>query len=200
MLLDFPKYGVPSIKYFVLTSQSIRIFKPNLFGFDGRYFLKGQRPKHVAVTTDMWRSDSGLAYLAVTVHFVHESRLQSSTLSTMEMPKEHNSENIADALKSETFEWGIYDKIVACVADNDSTMKKTIADILKGNIYCIAHTLNLAVKDCIEPKLTVIESSNEAKVINDLLRKRRSLVGHSNTVLNRHTNSKKRKSKWVYHS
>lgn len=133
----------------------------------------------VSVTTDMWTSDSGRAYLSVTVHFVNESRLQSFTLSTIEMSKEHNAENISAALKSITTEWGIFDKIVACVTDNASTMKKAISDIQKRNIYCMAHTLNLAVKDCLTPNETAEkDGSSEAKEINDLLIKCRALVGH----------------------
>lgn len=131
----------------------------------------------LSITTDMWTSDSGKAYLSVTVHFVYGSILQSFTLSTTEIAKDHTSNNITDALKSIFTEWGILDKIVACVTDNASTMKKAIADLQKRNIFCIAHTLNLAVKDSIPMNLTN-EARTEAKELNDLLSKCRALVGH----------------------
>lgn len=134
----------------------------------------------VSLTTDMLTSDSNKSYLSVTIHFILDSTLKSLILATVEVESEHSASNIADALKKVTHEWSISKKIVAYVTDNASTMKTAISEHLgKRNQYCVVHTLNLAVKDCISPKDTDVQDRH-CNIITDLLAKCRSIVcnGH----------------------
>lgn len=63
----------------------------------------------------------------------------------------HTAENIALAIQEVMDQWQIRTKVVAIVTDNAAAMKKAVSECLnKRNHFCVAHTLNLAVKDCIE--------------------------------------------------
>ncbi|KAJ8930493.1 hypothetical protein NQ314_016720 [Rhamnusium bicolor] len=93
----------------------------------------------------------------------------SIALSTIEMPKEHTSMNIAESMKVVLDDWKIFDKIVAIVSDNASNIKKAISEFLKKrNQNCVAHTLNLVINDCIK--------NNED--FNNLIGKCRAIVAH----------------------
>lgn len=115
----------------------------------------------------------------MTGHFVENGKLTSQVFSSAEIDKDHTSANIASSLSSIFDAWDISDKIVTIVTDNASSMKKAVNDYLKKrNHLCIAHTLNLAVKDCIgsEDNMTRNELKNEE--IDSLLTKCRSIVTH----------------------
>ncbi|CAH2088334.1 unnamed protein product [Euphydryas editha] len=119
---------------------------------------KLQSVEYIALTTDIWSSDSQKSFISVTAHFIKTSKRHSIVVSTTELLEHHTSLNIANALRtiSMSGRWEIFDKVVTIVTDNASSMKKTVKDILnKSNHYCIAHTLNLAVKDCITGRLVV---------------------------------------------
>ncbi|XP_060806471.1 E3 SUMO-protein ligase ZBED1-like [Amyelois transitella] len=105
--------------------------------------------KNLALTTDMWTSDSNKSYLTVTVHFISESKLFARTLSTVEVKDVHSATVIANVLDTVLEEWRISNKVVTVVTDNASNIKKAVSEYLnKRNHFCVAHTLNLAVSDC----------------------------------------------------
>lgn len=97
--------------------------------------------EHMAATTDLWTSDSNKAYLTVTIHFIHNSKLYSQTISTREVAEEHSAIILGSVLKSIFEEWQITEKIVTIVSDNAPNIKKAISEYLcKRNHYCVAHT------------------------------------------------------------
>ncbi|XP_018331652.1 zinc finger BED domain-containing protein 1-like [Agrilus planipennis] len=124
---------------------------------------------NVAVTTDIWTSDSNKAYISVTIHFVYNNQMVSRNIATNELEDVHHTgENIARALNSIFQEWNINNKIVTVVSDNGANIKNTIRQINVHHHPCIAHTLNL----------TVNESLDDIPLLNTVIKKYRSLVGH----------------------
>ncbi|CAH2104773.1 unnamed protein product [Euphydryas editha] len=104
--------------------------------------------KDIAITTDMWISDSNKCYLTVTAHFIFNSKIYARTLTTIEVKDAHSSAVIANVLQAALEKWRILDKVVTIVTDNASNMKNAISNFLnKRNHYCVAHTLNLVVMD-----------------------------------------------------
>ena len=104
--------------------------------------------------------------------------MRSIVISTAEIYKTHTAENIASALRHVFNEWQIESKIVTVITDNAASMKKAVNDfIFKRNHYCVAHTINLSVKDCIEIKERATEDDPN-KALFDLLNKCRGIVSH----------------------
>ncbi|KAJ8971935.1 hypothetical protein NQ314_000468 [Rhamnusium bicolor] len=100
--------------------------------------------KHVSVTTDIWSSDSNVANLTLTCHFIHGNELNARVLSTKELTSSHTGENIAATITTILSEWNIFDKIVTIVSDNGINIKNAINEyIYKYHHPCVAHTLNL---------------------------------------------------------
>ncbi|XP_046973455.1 E3 SUMO-protein ligase ZBED1-like [Vanessa cardui] len=134
----------------------------------------------IAITTDIWSSDSQKSFISVTTHFIRQGTLNSVVISTSELLENHTSLNIANSLKAILMEWQIFDKVVTIVTDNASSMKKAVKDYLnKRNHFCVAHTLNLAVKDCL------IKDSENAQTnylknseVLDIISKCRAIVTH----------------------
>lgn len=125
--------------------------------------------ENITVTTDIWTSDSNVAYITVTGHFIFKDELWARVLATRDLPGSHTSENIAIALNSIFNEWNIDNKIMTVVSDNGANIKKAIGDNLqKFHHPCVAHTLNLSVTEAI--------SKNER--LSAILKKCRALVGH----------------------
>lgn len=108
------------------------------------------RVDNIAVTTDIWTSDSNKAFLTVTSHFIYNDLIHNAVLATKEIPEAHTGINIASAL-SEIFNiWQIQNKIITIVSDNGPHIKNAITEQLKRIHYpCVAHTLNLYVTDAI---------------------------------------------------
>jgi len=57
--------------------------------------------EYFSSTTDVWYSVCMQPYLSYTVHYVSKDwKVQSKCLQTLFMPKNHNSENLAESLRS----------------------------------------------------------------------------------------------------
>ncbi|XP_026465961.1 zinc finger BED domain-containing protein 1-like [Ctenocephalides felis] len=107
--------------------------------------------ENIAITTDIWSSDSQKSFLSATAHFIKDSKLNSLVIATIELRENHTSQNISNGLKSVLIEWQIFDKVDIVVTDNAPNMKKAITLFLnKKNLSCVAHTLNLVVKNCLD--------------------------------------------------
>ncbi|XP_072394799.1 E3 SUMO-protein ligase ZBED1-like [Diabrotica undecimpunctata] len=141
---------------------------------------KLQGVEYIALTTDIWSSDSQKSYISVTAHFIKDVKLHSIVISTTELSEHHTSLNIANALRTILLNWEIFDKIVTIVTDNASNMKKAVKDFLnKRNDFCVAHTLNLVVKDCIS-KNNENDRNSDLKnaAVLDVILKSRAIVAH----------------------
>lgn len=124
---------------------------------------------HVGVTTDLWTSDSTNHYITVTVHFIQNAELHASALQTSEVKGSQTGSQIALELMEIFNKWEINQKVVTVVSDNGANVKSAINDHLhKHHHPCVAHTLNLSVKDG-------LSQNDEFSVI---LQKCRHIVGH----------------------
>ncbi|GBN64396.1 Zinc finger BED domain-containing protein 1, partial [Araneus ventricosus] len=124
----------------------------------------------VTLTTDCWTSSNGDSFMAVTSHYLNfDMELNSNVLECFLFTESHTSENLAIELKKVADEWNIKDKIVLCVSDNAANITKAIKEILQWRHFgCLAHTINLAVKNSLE----VHEN------VKDLIKKIKSIVTH----------------------
>ncbi|KAK2578345.1 hypothetical protein KPH14_005572 [Odynerus spinipes] len=84
---------------------------------------KLQNVQAIALTTDIWGSDSQKSFISVTAHFIKGPKLHALVISTSELCENHTSLNITNALRVILTEWQIFDKIVTIVTHNASGMK-----------------------------------------------------------------------------
>lgn len=85
--------------------------------------------------------------MSVTCHYINDLKLKSYLLDCFEVNEHHTAENLARELSSVANEWGISDKIVACVTDSAANTKKAVSEVLHWNhLRCFAHILNLIVR------------------------------------------------------
>ena len=61
--------------------------------------------------TDAWTSPNHKAYVAFTVHFVHEGEPISMLLDLVEVAKSHSEENLTAAFAEVLEDFGISDKV-----------------------------------------------------------------------------------------
>ena len=107
-----------------------------------------QKIQSVALMSDIWTSRAVQAYLTATIHFITDDWLKSSkVLVTREMTERHTGVHIADSLTEIAKYWNLEEKIVAIVHDIASNMVLTSNPLEDwGDLPCLAHTLQLAVK------------------------------------------------------
>jgi hypothetical protein len=79
----------------------------------------------------------------------------------------HTGDNLSINFQATQKLWGLVDKLEAIVTDNASNITNAVLFSHHNSIRCAAHTLQLAVNDCLE----------ETK-IKDLMKKCRTLVTH----------------------
>lgn len=65
----------------------------------------------MAITTDIWTSDSNIGWITLTAHFISDDELKALVLS-------HTAENIGSVLNVILTEWAILDKIVEVLTDS----------------------------------------------------------------------------------
>ncbi|CAG9788197.1 unnamed protein product [Diatraea saccharalis] len=134
---------------------------------------------HLALTSDIWTSDSNKSFISLTAHYIYEYKLKSVVISTSEIQIQHTAENIALAIQEVMDQWQISSKVVTIVTDNAAAMKKAVSECLtKRNHFCVAHTLNLAVKDCIEKETFNLAGNTSNCQLQELLAKCRAIVSH----------------------
>ncbi|XP_045483055.1 zinc finger BED domain-containing protein 4-like [Harmonia axyridis] len=107
--------------------------------------------KTFCITTDAWTSIDTVSYVSITAHFIDENfDLKSILLECSTCDSSHSSENLSAELRRVTREWGIERKVIFAVSDNTANIQKAIQDIGWKHIGCLAHTINLLVKDALK--------------------------------------------------
>lgn len=97
----FIKYSKKLNPDYVLPSRSQMLEeKYNICSSKIKKKQKLQDVEYIALTTDIWSSDSQKSYINVTAHFIQSSKLQSLVISTSELADQHTSINIANALRA----------------------------------------------------------------------------------------------------
>lgn len=153
---------------------------------DEKYKLVSESLKHelhdisyLALTSDIWTSDSNKSLISLTAHYIYQYKLKSVVISTSEIQLHHTAENIALAIQDVMDQWEISSKVVTIVTDNAAAMKKAVSECLnKRNHFCVVHTLNLAVKDCLEKETFDLAGNTSNCQLQQLLAKCRAIVSH----------------------
>ena len=127
--------------------------------------------KYISMTTDIWTSTNcHHSFLSLTAHFVIPQTMEKKDvmLSAWQFDESHTGANISAAILSRILEWDIEEKIVCILHDNAANMVSglNIANII--SLPCLAHTLQLIIKDGVLLQQSVVQ----------LLSCARSLVGH----------------------
>ncbi|KAK4328281.1 hypothetical protein Pmani_001306 [Petrolisthes manimaculis] len=159
-----PRYVLPSRRSLVRTDF------PQLFQraqSDVKSILTEVSDRDITLTTDLWTSRAGEAYMSLTCHYISKDwKFRSHILSTSHLPGEHTAHAIAEKLTTEAEEWGISEKIQAIVTDNGANMVAGVRVAGFKQIPCFAHSLNLVVQD----------SLNSSQSVGPILQKCNSVV------------------------
>ncbi|XP_069600377.1 zinc finger BED domain-containing protein 4-like [Ranitomeya imitator] len=104
----------------------------------------------VCLTTDCWTSRATTSFMSVTCHFIENYKMVSCLLDCFEFTERHTSDNLAAELFRVVKEWHIECKVVCCVSDNAANITKAIKGLKWTHYPCLAHTINLIVKDALK--------------------------------------------------
>lgn len=155
-------------------------------------------PGMVNVTTDAWSSRVYKGYLSITIHWVDKDWcLRNVLLDFVRFPTPHNGETTSNVLFELLSYWNIIGSVKAITTDNASDMCTAMAKLIdkmniKNNtnrrvcdmhVRCIAHVVNLAVKDCLND---VHQEINSVRSLLSAIRcsvKRRDAYEHAERQL-----------------
>lgn len=178
-ILD-PSYTLPSRK---TLSQALL---PKMYRkLRAELFEKIKSAPAVCLTTDCWTSVTTTSYMSVTCHYVQDFVMTSHLLDCFVLTDRHTSAHLASELKRVSTEWGVSDKVVACVTDNASNIVAALRDHLHwDNIPCFAHVLNLIVRAAlkevqgtIQKIKAVVEYFHRSTVASDKLKATQQQMG-----------------------
>ncbi|XP_041722424.2 zinc finger BED domain-containing protein 4-like [Coregonus clupeaformis] len=111
----------------------------------------------VCLTTDCWTSRTTCSFMSVTCHFIEDYKMTSCLLDCFEFTDRHTAENLAVELLRVAKEWQVEDKVVCCVSDNAANITKAIKVLKWTHHPCLAHTLNLVVRDALKVIKTTVD-------------------------------------------
>ena len=159
-----PRYQLPSDKYFAETLIPEMYCKVSLKLKDVLVSTS-----HISITTDVWSSVAQDSYISLTCHYVTEEFTQKQLcLHAAPFNDRHTGEHIGNMMNKCLEEWDVSGKVHVIVRDNGSNFVAGLRDAGLPSIPCLAHTLQLVVKDGCLAQPAVVE----------LTAKARKLVGH----------------------
>ena len=126
---------------------------------------------YITLTTDIWSSTNcSHSFLSLTAHFIVESNMEKKDvmLCAWRFDESHTGNNISGAILSHVRQWDIEDKIVCVLRDNASNMVAAMNSANLKSLPCLAHSLQLIIKDGVLMQ----------PAVQKLLTTARSLVGH----------------------
>ena len=159
-----PRYKLPSEKYFSETLIPEMYQKVCLKVRDLLSSIS-----NVSVTTDIWSSVAQDSYLSLTCHYIAPDFTQQQVcLHAVPFNDHHTGELIGSMITRCLESWNLSDKLHVVVRDNGSNFVAGLRDAAIPSFGCLAHTLQLVVKDgCLAQPVVI-----------DLTAKARKLVGH----------------------
>ncbi|KAG2455213.1 RBM5 protein, partial [Polypterus senegalus] len=116
----------------------------------------------VCLTTDCWTSRTTASYMSVTCHFIEDFRVASCLLDCFEFSERHTADNIAQQLLSVAAEWWVDKKVVCCLTNNAANVTKATQTIGWTHLPCLAHTINLVVRDALQASKPITDKVKEA--------------------------------------
>lgn len=146
--------------------------------------IKVSNASAVCLTTDCWTSHTTTSFMAVTCPYVDDNfKLVSSLLDCFPFTERHTADNLSVELSKICEEWGITNRVVACISDNASNIKAAIRKVGWKYLACFAHTLNLIVRESLKSiqetvtKVKNIEFVNRSTVATERLKATQRQMG-----------------------
>jgi hypothetical protein len=100
------------------------------------------------VTTDLWSSVAQDSYLSLTLHFINaDYQYQQACLHALPFNDSLTGGEIASIITNCLQVWDVFEKLHVIVRDNGSNFVAGLHDGGLPNIPCLAHTLQLVIKD-----------------------------------------------------
>jgi hypothetical protein len=109
----------------------------------------------VSITTDGAVLTNGHSYVAVTGHYITADwQLRDVLLSVERADGRHDGEVVRDLLDAVQAEWSLSGRTFAAVTDNGANFVKGVRiwSHISERLRCSIHTLQLALKDAVNPK------------------------------------------------
>ena len=158
-----PRYVLPSRRQF------LEVFIPEIFTkVKHRISDLLRLASYITLTSYIWSSTN--SFLSLTAHFIVESSMEKKDvmLCAWRFYESHTGNNISGAILSHVRQWDIEDKIVCVLRDNASNMVAAMNSANLKSLPCLAHSLQLIIKDGVLMQ----------PAVQKLLTTARSLVGH----------------------
>ena len=146
----------------------------------------------IGITSDMWTSKARQGFITTTGHYITSDwQLKHCVLATRRVVESHTGEHIFKNLCEIEKEFGIENKIAGLTSDNASNMrsagaKHSYCTETEGHTQCFAHTLQLAIEDCLQQEVIketsvasrrLIEHFNKSTLASDALENYQTLQG-----------------------
>ncbi|KAJ8880984.1 hypothetical protein PR048_017457, partial [Dryococelus australis] len=150
-----PKYKLPTRKHLYKTVvpemyEKVKVKIENIL----------EPVQYVSNMTNMWLSIANNYYLSITAHFLDDNyKMQHVCLECTQL----------HFFKESLDKWGLLEKLSYVVQDNARNMSATTENTSFKNVSCLAHTLQLVIKD------SVFNQKEVSNVITTICRR---LVGH----------------------
>ena len=154
-----PRYQLPSDKYFSETLIPEMYHNVSLKIKDAL-----TSTSHVSITTDVWSSVAQDSYISLTCHYVVKEDFTQKQLCLHAAPfnDQHTGEHIGNMMNRCLEEWDLSNKVHVIVRDNGTNFVAGLRDPGLPSIPCLAHTLQLIVKDGYLAQLAVVELTAKA--------------------------------------
>lgn len=95
--------------------------------------------------------------MSVKCHFIEEFHMSSCLLDCFEFSERHTADNLANKLLSVAAEWEVDKKVVCCLTDNAANITKAIQITGWTHLPCLAHAINLVVRDALKGPQPIID-------------------------------------------
>ncbi|CAI2184638.1 16175_t:CDS:2, partial [Funneliformis geosporum] len=120
-------------------------------------------------TTDLWTQNHS-PYIGITIHWMApDFKINQALLTIANFQYPYSGDNIEDYLRNEFQKWELMSKLFEGTTDNDFSMIKAMRQLETNLIRCVAHTMQLAIKDGLKNIKNLIDI---AKKLNNFISSR----------------------------